>query len=82
LRVLVKRVFDGFAAEFCSMRRKDVHEKVFGRTIDLFDKEESLFLRTFEEESRSGSTGGTTVCSARTVVCSSERCPWSGQFHG
>ena len=65
LRVLVKKLFDGFAAEFGGIRCRDVHEKMFGRTFDLFDKEqEKLFLETIEKDSRGG-------CSYPVAVASS-----------
>jgi hypothetical protein len=55
LRVLVKRVYDQFKEEFGGILCKDVHMKMFGRTFNIFDKdEEKLFLETLEKDKRGG----------------------------
>jgi len=65
LRVLVKKLFDGFTKEFDGICCQDVHKKMFGCTFDLFDKkEEELFLDTIEKDERGG-------CSYPVAVASS-----------
>ena len=65
LRVLVKRLFDGFTKEFGGIRCQEVHLKMFGRTFNLFDEsEEKLFLETAEKDERGG-------CSYPVAVASS-----------
>jgi hypothetical protein len=51
----VKKLIDSFDAEFDGTLCREVHMKMFGRTFDIFDKEqEKLFLETLEKDKRGG----------------------------
>jgi C_GCAxxG_C_C family probable redox protein len=55
LRTLVKKLIDQFDAKFDGTLCREVHMKMFGRTFDIFDKEEEkLFLKTLEKDERGG----------------------------
>jgi len=55
LRALVKKLIDRFDAEFNGTLCREVHMKMFGRTFDIFDKEqEKIFLETLKKDERGG----------------------------
>ena len=55
LRGLVRKLIDRFDEKFNGTLCRDVHMKLFGRTFDIFDKEEEkLFLQTLASDERGG----------------------------
>lgn len=54
-RILIKNLYDKFSEKFGGIRCKDVHINMYGRTFDLFNKEEEeLFLATIEKNEKGG----------------------------